>query len=59
MLGTLGSGFACADVSLALLLRFSPVPAFESAAFAAGMDAVISLASLFGLDGFDDEHRLW
>jgi hypothetical protein len=61
VLGTLGSCFAMAETSFALLLRFSPPLALDSAALAAGRDwpAARSLEPLSGLDGFEDEHRLW
>ena len=59
MLGTLGSCFVCAEASLDLLLRFSPPADLDSAAFAAGMDWARSLEPLSGLDGFEEENRLW
>jgi hypothetical protein len=61
VLATTGSLFASSEASFAFLLRFSPL-ALESVGFAAaGTDwpAAISLDPLSGLDGLDEEYRLW
>ena len=63
MLGTLGSGFTAGAASFAFLLRFSPVD-FASPALALsdeGTDGLAekSLGPLSGLDGLDEEARLW
>ena len=64
MLGTLGSGFTAGAASFAFLLRFSPVD-FASPVLALsdeeGTDGLAekSLGPLSGLDGLDEEARLW
>ena len=64
VLGTLGSGFTAGVVSLAFLLRFSPVDlasldlALSDEGWTEGL-AEKSFGPLSGLDGFDEEARLW
>ena len=63
VLGTLGSGFTAGAASFAFLLRFSPVD-FASPVLALsdeGTDGLAekSLDPLSGLDGLDEDARLW